>query len=542
MIKELINITYCYKKQLILSIILYIVFSILNIISPLFIKNFIDLITLNDFQKTNKLLILFLILILFMSLLGLISNILLINIFQKIKSKVKYDLYLKVQGAKCINSKDVNNAEIIHRILNETNSIDKLLDLLFISFPINIISALIMSVIAISWSIHLTAFMFIIFLIQIFVVKKLKDINVKFYENQQQKNQELSGLMNNDLNNITLLEGINMLSNKNIVIYNKVQELNNINIKLSIITVISSILNSILSNIYIIGILFYGALLISEDKVTLGILMGFLTISNKLYSNLITIFNNFISFQTLKINFKRILEYLNLEQKFLYKNCDDININFDNVSIDIKNINFSYNYKNKEYILKNFTTFIKCNLVNVIIGDNGAGKTTLCKILSKQLELESGNIYFNNIDILKIHNELFRKIVLYQPQDKFLINGTILENIVCNNPVDYNRLNEVLRDLELVEFINELPNKIDTKISNNITVSLGQAQRIALARVYYILPKVVILDEPTSFVDEIGIDIFNMIIHKIKNYSTIIIITHSKEIIHKADNIIFLKR
>ena len=122
-----------------------------------------------------------------------------------------------------------------------------------------------------------------------------------------------------------------------------------------------------------------------------------------------------------------------------------------------------------------------------------------------------------------------------------MINGTILENIVCNKEINHEKINEILEKVGLTEFIDSLPNKLNTEVLNNNNIlSLGQAQKIALARIYYNTPKIIILDEPTSFSDKFGIDLFNNTIQEMKENSTIIVVAHNEKTINKSDYIISL--
>jgi len=213
-------------------------------------------------------------------------------------------------------------------------------------------------------------------------------------------------------------------------------------------------------------------------------------------------------------------------------------------NITFKNISFRYMGTDK-YILKKFNAVINRNKVTTIIGPSGVGKTTLIEIIMRLLTYYEGNIFINNTNINEIKLNEFRNNVSLLPQTSIIFDDTISANIKYGKSDISDK--EVMFAAKLSnahDFINELPKKYDSVLGERgNSLSGGQIQRIALARLLVSKGNILILDEPTSSLDnEAANKILDAInnIKKINKY-TIIIISHSKDVIQISDKIIELK-
>ncbi len=212
-----------------------------------------------------------------------------------------------------------------------------------------------------------------------------------------------------------------------------------------------------------------------------------------------------------------------------------------NEKIEIKELSFSYD--NNEKIFKNFNLQINKGEFLGIIGDSGSGKSTLVDILLGILKPDEGNIYLDN---KKIDNEKTLNLKIgYVPQDSFILDDTITNNVafgVKKELIDFKKLNNALELSKLKNFVDDLPDGLDTQLSEKGSrLSGGQRQRISLARSLYLEPEILILDEATSGVD---IDTEHQILSdlkSLKSLNTIILISHRKESMTHCDRIFDLK-
>ena len=193
-------------------------------------------------------------------------------------------------------------------------------------------------------------------------------------------------------------------------------------------------------------------------------------------------------------------------------------------------IDVDYKYPNSDnFIFKSVNMTIHHGECIGIVGSSGVGKSTFADLISGLVEPTNGDIL---IDGIKESNNNFylQNFAGYVQQRIFLLDDSIKKNIalgVDDEKIDLNKIHEVIKSANLLEFLNKLPNGIETKMGElGDKVSGGQRQRIGIARALYSNPQILIFDEGTSALDEISeAEIINTLI-KIKGQMTIIIIAH----------------
>ncbi len=173
-----------------------------------------------------------------------------------------------------------------------------------------------------------------------------------------------------------------------------------------------------------------------------------------------------------------------------------------------------------------------------IVGTSGAGKTTIVDILLGLLQLETGSILADGVEV-RDHYASWLKNIGYIPQTIFMIDSTIRKNVAFGYPdedIDDNRVWEALREAQLDEFVRGLPNGLDTGIGERgIRLSGGQRQRIGIARALFEDPEVLVLDEATSALDNETEAAIMDSINRLHGRKTLIIIAHRLQTIEKCD-------
>ena len=208
--------------------------------------------------------------------------------------------------------------------------------------------------------------------------------------------------------------------------------------------------------------------------------------------------------------------------------------------INFKNIFFKYQGSSR-FILKNFNLKINKGEILGIYGKSGSGKTTLINILLGLLEPSKGIVLIDSIDIKK-NIKSWQKNIGYVPQIIHLLNSSIKENINLGF-FDKNNITikASLQLSQLDNFVKNLKNKEKTSIGEDgVKISGGQRQRLGIARAIYRNPQVLILDEPTSSLDNETEEDFIKTIFSMKRKKTIIIVSHKDSVLKKCDRIIKL--
>ena len=285
---------------------------------------------------------------------------------------------------------------------------------------------------------------------------------------------------------------------------------------------------------YILAIVFCGNKIINE-----GVTIGFLTAIVALLSQLTGPLGNITSIIPRYYSLIASGERLRMEtsEEVHYLSKDEIEeyyaSNFKSLSLD--NVSYSYldKYGNKVEALKDFSLKINKNEKILIKGHSGGGKSTLFKLILSLLTPESGAININNEPLDKRYEKLFA----YVPQDNLLMEGTIKEVITLFEDNPNNELfNKALDISESSSFVNALVNKEETYLNEKGSgLSLGEMERIAIARAIYSDSPILLLDECSASLDsnteaKVMSNILNM------QNKTIILISH-----HKYDEKLFDK-
>lgn len=179
--------------------------------------------------------------------------------------------------------------------------------------------------------------------------------------------------------------------------------------------------------------------------------------------------------------------------------------------------------------------------ITSILGSSGSGKTTLLRMINKMISPSEGNIYYNEIELKNINSVQLRREIVMLSQNASMFGGTIEENLNSGllfqdrEKISQKEAYKILSDMKLNK-------KLEDKVDN---LSGGEKQRLALARIIALDPKIYLLDEPTSALDKnTEKDIFSFFNNIIKaNKKTLIMVTHSKELAEKfSDEIVKIEK
>lgn len=217
--------------------------------------------------------------------------------------------------------------------------------------------------------------------------------------------------------------------------------------------------------------------------------------------------------------------------------------NYTNIvgKIEFENVKFKYQTSNNN-IIEDISFTIQPNTKNAIVGQSGTGKSTIFKLLLKEYDNYSGIIKFDGKDIKEFSEGSFRNSISIVNQEPVLFNMSIRENLLMvNENATKEDIINACKLANIDDFIDNLPNKYDEIVNeNNNNISVGQKQRIAIARAILRDTPIILFDEATSALDNHSKSKIEETIDKLAKSKTIIIIAHSLEIIKDFDNIIML--
>ncbi|MCG3651073.1 ABC transporter ATP-binding protein/permease [Aliarcobacter butzleri] len=308
---------------------------------------------------------------------------------------------------------------------------------------------------------------------------------------------------------------------KNVVIKNK-----KINLLFSQIPAFISLLGKTI-------IVSYGGYLTIKGELKIGELFAFLTYFTMILAPVHTILGVINNFPKVKVSLNRVLEILPKEK-------DNIELKTTNFDLNIKNLEFSYS-NNK--IFENLNLFIKERSKIAIIGKNGSGKTTFADLLCGFVKANNGDIFIGNEKIGENNYINFSSYLVKLEQTPIIFDDTLKNNLLlAKNNASEEELIDCLKKTGMCKWFRNLQKGLNTNLlESGANLSGGQKQRLALSRLILVNPKIIILDEFTSSIDEKDTTWFYENISTIFPNSTIIAITHNLNMLSHFDKVYLLE-
>ncbi|MGX5570023.1 ABC transporter ATP-binding protein [Bacillus toyonensis] len=210
--------------------------------------------------------------------------------------------------------------------------------------------------------------------------------------------------------------------------------------------------------------------------------------------------------------------------------------------IECKDVSFRYNKQEALYALQNINVQIPINSMTAIVGHSGAGKSTLIDVLMGLIQPEKGQVLIDGTPLTTDNLLSLRQAISYVPQDPFLFNASIRENLMMiDSNVNEEQIWAALEFAAATEFVRMLPNGLDTLIGDRgVRLSGGERQRLVLARAILRKPSILVLDEATSALDTENEVKIQSAIERLKGTMTIVVIAHRLSTIRNADQVIVL--
>jgi len=237
---------------------------------------------------------------------------------------------------------------------------------------------------------------------------------------------------------------------------------------------------------------------------------------------------------------RRVYEILDSQPAI--KNPDNP-VFLENINGRIQFENVSFGYSEKSEILHNISFSIQPGQTVALVGPSGAGKSTVIKLLHRFFDISQGSIRLDGHNIKELDLKSFLSQIALVPQETLLFGGTVKENILYGKlDASEEELEEAARKANAHDFIVELEKGYETIVGEKGTkLSGGERQRIAIARAILKDPKILVLDEATSSLDNRSESLIQDAIETLMQNRTTFIVAHRLSTIHQADQIIVLE-
>jgi len=292
----------------------------------------------------------------------------------------------------------------------------------------------------------------------------------------------------------------------------------------------------------VIGALGYIATWAIRGLITVGDIAMYYGVFQKGQSGINGVLKSFVSLHSNRLFLGHLFEFLDLEPK-IADSLDTVDLKEKINTISIENLSFIYPGTQRT-VLDNINLEIHAGEIIAIVGENGSGKSTLIKLINRLYEPTIGSIKINGKQLKQFSLHSFRKklTVIFQLFSKY--NASVNENIQYSDIHHKGGKSKIVEAAQFAhsdDFISMLPQQYDTQLGRSFRqgeeLSGGQWQKLALTRAFYKDADIIVLDEPTSFIDPIAEeDIFSNL-RKLNKDKIMILITHRIYNLKMADRI-----
>ena len=374
--------------------------------------------------------------------------------------------------------------------------------------------------------------------IYIFIIFSFMKPFEKMNHDVMQSNSMVSSAIIEDINGIETIKSLTSEENRYQNIDSEFVDYLEKSFKLTKYSILQTNLKQGTKLVLNIFILWFGAQLVMSSKISIGQLITFNTLLSYFTTPMENIINLQTKLQSAKVANNRLNEVYLVESEFQVQK-NPVHSNF--LMGDIEFDDLSYKYGFGRDTLTDINLTIKQGDKVSLVGVSGSGKTTLAKMIVNFFEPYKGHISINHQDIKNIDKKVLRRHINYLPQQAYIFNGSILENLTLggNNMISQE---DILKACELAEIrqdIERMPMGYQTQLSDGAGLSGGQKQRIALARALLTKAPVLILDEATS-----GLDVLTekKVIDNLMSLTdkTILFVAHRLSIAERTNRVIVL--
>jgi ATP-binding cassette subfamily B protein len=296
----------------------------------------------------------------------------------------------------------------------------------------------------------------------------------------------------------------------------------------------------LLSAVAVALIIWYGGGQIIQDNMTMGTLVAFLSYMRLFFQPLRELSQKYSIVQSSLASAERIFQLLDTANELVTK-AEPSKLTATRGKIEFNEVTFGY--EKDRPVLRGLTFRAEPGETIAIVGATGAGKTTIINLLERFYDPDQGKILLDGIDLKELYHHQVREQIGLVMQDVYIFPTTFKENIVLDKTVTDEQLDKIIEAAQLSRFVATLPEGLATRIGEGgQTLSAGQRQLLALARVLTRDPRILVLDEATSSIDtETEIMLEKALAATMAN-RTSIIIAHRLSTIRRADRIIVMEQ
>ncbi len=465
-------------------------------------------------------------------------------ILQKTGQSIIYNIreeiftHLEYQDIDYFNQ--VPTGKLVTRVTNDTNTLNEMYTSVIVSVFRNLFMLIGILVAMFILNAELTLLVFIVVPFIVFFSFLFRRFSRKAYRLVRTNMSRLNGFVAEHLSGMKIVQIFNQEEEKN-----KAFDYQNTRLKKSFMKqlLVFAIYRPTMYMLYMIAtiiIFYFGGQSVLAGIITVGTLIAFHSYLGRFFEPIQQLAEQFNILQSAFASSERIFAILDSHPKV--NDAPDA-IELEDVKGEIEFRNVWFAYKEDEWVLRDVSFKVKAKESVALVGATGAGKTTILALLTRNFDIQKGQILLDGIDIKEIKTSSLRSFIGQMLQDVFMFSGTIASNIkLRSNDISDEEMIESCKYVNAHRFIEKLPGQYDERVrerGNNY--SAGQRQLISFARTLVHKPRIMILDEATSNIDTETEQLIQESLKKMMNIGTMLIVAHRLSTIQHVDQIIVLQ-
>lgn len=268
-----------------------------------------------------------------------------------------------------------------------------------------------------------------------------------------------------------------------------------------------------------------------------GVLYAFINYLGRLNEPLIELTSQQSMLQQAVVSGERVFELMDSPQQGYGESL----VPLQGGSITINHLSFAY--RNDKIVLQDINLHVPDNNFIALVGHTGSGKSTIANLIMGYYPWQKGEILLDGRDLNSLSHHVLRNGIAMVQQDPVVLAASFFDNVALGRNINQEKVWDVLEIVQLAELVRTLPEGLDTVLGEQgNTLSVGQRQLLAMARVLVATPKILILDEATANIDSGTEQAIQKALRVIRQHTTLVVIAHRLSTIVDADQVVVLHR
>ena len=461
------------------------------------------------------------------------------NIGQNMIYEVRSDTFNHIES---LSIEQINREPIgrlVTRVTNDTNALSELFTSVLVLLIRYLLTIIIIYIVMFVTSVKLTLLISIVVPIILIASIIFRRTSRKSYRNVRNALSTMNSYLSENISGMKVTQIFNQEDKKLKEFNERNSDLRSANLKQIFIFSIFRPLMYFLFVVCIVITLYFGSIEVNKGNLLVGSLVTYYGLVNKFFNPIENLAEQFNQLQSALASSEKIFTLLDTKQSIVdSENAQDI----EKIKgkIEFKHVYFAYTKDN--WILEDVSFVVKAGSTCAFVGATGAGKSTILNLITRNYDIQKGEILIDDINIKDIKISSLRKNIGVMLQDVFLFSGTIRDNItVFDNKYSDREIMEACEFVNAQDIINKYSDKLDHIVEERgSNYSQGERQLISFARTILPKPNVIVLDEATANIDTKNEKVIEDSLSKMSNIGTMLSVAHRLSTIQHSDKIIVL--